>query len=131
MNTSTSTAQLMAADLCNRLESLLLETEEKNEPLEMDPYRSQLFELFVTADATGYTADDSEPDLSADGLCKVLAERWELGNAAKESVAQQTRMSPEQLSRMRLLWSMMRMWMEWTYAWKRYPEFRNQTTGQG
>ena len=27
---------------------------------------------------------------------------------------------------MRLLWSVMRMWMEWTYAWQRWAEFHQE-----
>ena len=30
---------------------------------------------------------------------------------------------PAHLQKMRSLWSIMRMWMEWTYAWQRWPEF--------
>lgn len=39
--------------------------------------------------------------------------------AAREAQAMQTRLPAEQLERMRLLWSVMRMWMEWSYAWQR------------
>jgi hypothetical protein len=31
--------------------------------------------------------------------------------------------APVHMNRMRSLWSMMRMWMEWTYAWDRWEEF--------
>ena len=34
----------------------------------------------------------------------------------------------EQLAKVRLLWSFMRMWMEWTYAWKRWDEFHTQSS---
>ena len=69
--------------------------------------------------------DDERPenDLTADGLCRTLAERWNLADATRESFSNQTRLPKEHLARMRLLWSVMRMWMEWTYAWQRWPEF--------
>jgi hypothetical protein len=44
---------------------------------------------------------------------------------AQESVARQARLPPEQLAQMRALWSFLRMWMEWTYAWQRWREFHS------
>ena len=131
MTTSTSTSEtLTLADrILDRLEELILDAEQKTKPLELDPYRSQLFELFVTAEGAGYLKEGSDPDLSADGLCRLLGARWGLASAAKEAISQQSRMAPEQLAKMRLLWSVMRMWMEWDYAWERWPEFHGQTTG--
>ena len=34
-----------------------------------------------------------------------------------------TALPPAQLSKLRVLWAFMRMWMEWTYAWQRWNEF--------
>jgi hypothetical protein len=46
-----------------------------------------------------------------------------LADAAQNSHGQQEKMAPKHVGKMRLLWSLMRMWMEWTYAWERWPEF--------
>lgn len=123
----------VASDILNGVEMLLMEARESTKPLEVDPYRGRLFELFVTADGAQLVRDDRESglsgdaddatDLSADGICRTLAHRWGLDMAARESTASQSRMAPEQLEQMRLLWSVMRMWMEWSYAWRRWDEF--------
>ena len=117
------------------IEELVLEAERQGEPLEIDPWRERLFEMFVTAHGAGYLEGHDEgdeiigrnttPDLTADSLCRQLGDRWGLANAARESVAQQQKLPTEDLGKMRLLWSLMRMWMEWTYAWKRWPEFND------
>jgi len=129
-STSTSETLTLADRILDRLEELILDAERKTKPLELDPYRSQLFELFVTAEGAGYTKEGSDPDLSADGLCRLLGARWGLASAAKEAISQQSRMPQEQLAKMRLLWSVMRMWMEWDYAWERWAEFHGHATGQ-
>lgn len=99
------------------------DAERQVKPLEIDPFRGELFKLFVTAHGAGYTAEGAEPDLTADGVCRELALRWGLTMAARDAVAQQSRLPPDQLAKMRLLWSLLRMWMEWTYAWDRWDEF--------
>ena len=125
-----------AETILNGIEQLIEEAQEATRPLEVDPYRSKLFEFFVTAFGTGMVGDErssslnsnaesGETDLSADGLCRSLARRWGLDMAARDSAAQQTKMPPEQLEKMRLLWSVMRMWMEWNYAWCRFEEFNS------
>ncbi len=43
----------LAGDIVDRIESLLLDAEATTRPLELDPYRGKLFELFVTAHAAG------------------------------------------------------------------------------
>lgn len=113
----------LADDLFDRLHTLLQEAERSSKPLEVDPYRERLFELFVLADAAGLTGDEADPDLSADGLCRELADRWGLREATVDAFQGQGPMSPDQLRKMRSLWSLMRMWMEWTYAWRRWEEF--------
>jgi hypothetical protein len=113
----------LADDILNRVEDLVEEAEAARKPLEIEPYRGQLFELFVMADAADFLREGSEPDLTADGLCRALSERWRLADAARESFEQQTRLEPEQLAKMRMLWAVMRLWMEWTYAWQRWREF--------
>ena len=125
--------QAVAGDILNGLEMLLMEARETTRPLEIDPYRTRLFELFVTADGSQLVRDDRESglsedaddltDLSADGICRSLARRWGLDMAARESTASQSKLEPDQLEQMRLLWSVMRMWMEWSYAWRRWDEF--------
>lgn len=120
--------QTLATDLLNRLDALILDAEEQTKPLELEPYRSQLFELFVIADASGLMRDGSQPDLSPEGLSRELGSRWGLTAAAQTTVTQQGKMSPEHLSKMRLLWSFLRMWMEWQYAWSRFAEFHDRPT---
>lgn len=125
----------VAADILSGVDKLLAEARETTKPLEIEPYRGRLFELFVTADGAQLVRDDrdsglsdhidDETDLSADGICRSLSRRWGLDMAARESTASQSRLPPDQLERMRLLWSVMRMWMEWTYAWRRWNEFHH------
>ncbi len=121
----TTVAHDLASDIVNRVEELLLEAEETTKPLELDPFRGQLFELFVMAEAAAFVQADSDPDLSTDGLARQLAQRWNLSTATQSSVENQSKLPSEHLSKMRILWSCMRMWMEWTYAWKRWPEFHD------
>lgn len=114
----------LAESVTAQIKEILLEAEREIRPLEIDPYRGRLFELFVTAEGAGFTCDGAEPDLSCDGIGRSLAMEWNLQSAASESVTNQSRISPEHLGKLRLLWSFMRMWMEWTYAWERYCEFK-------
>lgn len=131
-------ARSIARDIVRGIDKLVQDARTAVRPLEVDPYRSRLFEFYVTADgaglipedqSTGIRTDSDEPaveeDLSADNLCKLLAQRWGLDMAARESAALQTRLPKEQLESMRLLWSLMRMWMEWSYAWSRWAEFHD------
>lgn len=125
-------------NLLTEVESLILEAQAATRPLELQPFRGRLFEQFVAADRSGLLpdedaaaafdeADEDDPDLqlTADTLCRLLARRWGLDMAAREAQAMQTRLPAEQLERMRLLWSVMRMWMEWSYAWRRWAEFHS------
>ncbi|MAG94804.1 MAG: hypothetical protein CMJ48_13835 [Planctomycetaceae bacterium] len=121
-----SASQSLAKTITDRIEALLLESEQETKPLEIDPYRARLFELFVTAEGTGYIDDEAEPDLTADGIARELGQRWNLADAAQQSTSNQTRIPDEHFSKMRLMWSFMRMWMEWTYAWGRWEEFHRQ-----
>lgn len=129
MNPSATTEETLAIEIINRIEQVLKEAEDATKPVELDPYRGQLFELFVTAEGAGYLDEDSEHDLTADGICRVLADRWGLKDAAINSTQQQTRLDQKHVAKMRLLWSVMRMWMEWTYAWQRWPEFHRSAEG--
>lgn len=115
----------LADDLIQQIDDLLQEALASGAPLEVDPARSRLFELFVTADGAGYLREGADPDLTADVLCKVLAARWGLDEAARHSVEAQARLPSEHLAQMRILWSFLRMWMEWTYAWQRWEEFHD------
>ena len=137
-----SASRLIAKQILNGIEQLIEDAQKYVRPLENEPYRSQLFEFFVAAHDAALIPDDaevkafegldedaSELDLSADSLCRLLARRWGLDMAAREAQALQTRLPAGQLERMRLLWSVMRMWMEWSYAWRRWDEFhRNAAT---
>ena len=121
------TARSLQDEILFQIDRLITEAEEKTRPLEIDPARSQLFELFVTAHGAGFLNEDAEIDLTADTLCKKLAALWGLDQAAQASVARQEKIDEKNLSKMRLLWSVMRMWMEWTYAWDRWEEFHAGT----
>jgi hypothetical protein len=124
---SMSASDLEELNLADRIraqvEDLILESERAQKPLEVEPYRSKLFELFVTAHGAGYLVEDAAEDLSADGLMHTLAVKWGLRSAAQSSVHENAPLAPEHMAKMRSLWSMMRMWMEWTYAWDRWEEF--------
>jgi hypothetical protein len=133
MRIPTSSEPSLAGSIIEQIERVVLEAEESSRPLEVDPFRGRLFELFVMADAADLTKDPTEsgdpkrPDLTADGLCRTLGARWNLADALRESSAHHTRLPAKDLARMRLLWSVMRMWMEWTYAWQRWTEFHQET----
>ena len=133
---SSQVQQTVAQQILSGIEALVGDAQSDTKPLEVDPYRGRLFEFFVTADGAGLIGDErssslgeeepgDETALSADGLCRSLARRWGLDMAARDSAAQQTKLPSEQLERMRLLWSLMRMWMEWNYAWCRWQEFHS------
>ena len=118
----------LSEQILEQVEQLAFTAMEKSQPLEMSPYREQLFELFVTAEGAGYLEDEEEGELTADEMCKSLGSRWGLADAALASHVNQSKIGGEALVKMRLLWSLMRMWMEWTYAWKRYPEFHRENS---
>lgn len=118
-----SPALLLESKVLDQVDALIADCEAHQRPLEIDPARQVLFELFATVYATGLTADDAEPDLSADGICRGLSQRWGLQQAAQESIASQQQLPKDHLAKMRSLWSVMRMWMEWTYAWDHWTEF--------
>ncbi len=138
IHVSDSVQRTVAEQILNGVEALIEEAKAATKPLEVDPYRSRLFELFVTADGANLIGDErtssineddkpeDETDLSADGVCRSLARRWGLDMAARDSVAQQSKLAGDQLEQMRLLWSVMRMWMEWNYAWCRWEEFHSE-----
>ena len=121
-NPFSHTSSLML-NLVDRIEHILADAESQQKPLEISPYREQLFELFVTAHGAGFLEENAEEDLTSDALCHELAGRWGLDQAARHSFQEREKLHPEHLARMRILWSLMRMWMEWTYAWNRWPEF--------
>ncbi len=133
MRIPTSPEPSLAGSIVEQIERVVLEAEESNRPLEVDPFRGRLFELFVMADAADLTkepddaGESTKPDLTADGLCRTLGARWNLADALRESSAHQRRLPAKDLARMRLLWSVMRMWMEWTYAWQRWAEFHQES----
>ncbi|QDT34139.1 hypothetical protein [Thalassoglobus polymorphus] len=118
-----SESNTLGQQILDQVDAIITNCELNRKPLEIDPARNELFLLFVKAEAAGLVGEDSEPDISADGICKSLSQRWGLQAAAQDSVVNQTRLNSEQLEKMRSLWSVMRMWMEWTYAWERWGEF--------
>jgi hypothetical protein len=124
--TSSQDPDELADHILNRIEKIITECEANTKPLEVDPARGQLFDLFVMAYGAGLTGDDAQPDLSADGVCQALAAQWGLRDAAEMSHRAQEKIGDRYLVKMRSLWSVMRMWMEWTYAWQRWPEFNGR-----
>ena len=113
----------LAHDLVDQIDEVLHSAFSEGQPIELDPHRARLFELFVMAEATGFLKEGSEPDLSCDGIARDLAARWNLAQNMPGGLSQSSSLPPEQLRRLRVLWSFMRMWMEWSYAWKRWDEF--------
>jgi len=113
----------LAHDIVERIADVLQTASTKGQPIELDPHRAALFELFVMAEATGFLVEGSEPDLSCDGIARELAGHWNLAQNMPGGLSQPSALPPDQLARLRLLWSFMRMWMEWTYAWQRWDEF--------
>jgi len=128
---SHSAGHQLAHDLIDRIEQLLLDADAAQEAVEVEPHRAALFELFVLSDAAGFLQDDSEHDLSCDGVGRELARRWDLAKGVGGSFTQPSQLPPPQLAKMRLLWSFMRMWMEWAYAWQRWTEFHPAVKDSG
>ena len=120
--TASEPARLFAQDLIDRIEELILRAETEAVPLEIDPQRPELFQMFAEAEAAGFFADDSHIDVSCDAIARELAGRWKLRDLGK-AIAQPNLLPPTQLKRLRVLWSFMRLWMEWSYAWQRWHEF--------
>ncbi|SFJ46454.1 hypothetical protein [Planctomicrobium piriforme] len=120
---ATESTFALQSNILHQVDAIIRASEERSRPLEMDPARSELFDLFAQAEAAGILRDGSDPDLSSDGLCASLSELWGLKEAARQSAEKQTQLPPEHMARMRSLWSVLRMWMEWTYAWDRWAEF--------
>ncbi len=112
------------AEIINQIEVLIIEADEKSRPLELQPYRGRLFELFAVADRENLVDDDEGP-LAADAICRELGDRWGLSRAAQASLAERKTLGGDELAKMRSLWSVMRLWMEWAYAWRRWQEFHS------
>jgi hypothetical protein len=123
-----SPGKALADNLVNRVNEVLQNAADSGQPIELDPHRARLFELFVMSEAAGFLEEAAEHDLSCDGIARELAERWNLARNLGGDVSQPSTLPPEQLKRLRLLWSFMRMWMEWTYAWQRWEEFHRTTS---
>ena len=109
--------------LLDRVEDIMLEAAKTTRPLELDPARKDLFQLFVDSYRAGLVSDEVEPNLTADGLCAALSTRWGLKDTVQDTMKQKAPLTGDQLAQMRSLWSVMRLWMEWTYAWDRWVEF--------
>ncbi len=126
-----SPAAALARDLIDKIDEILQSAVASGQPLELDPQRGRLFELFVMADAAGFLEEDAEHDLSCDGIARELAGRWDLKRNLGDSLPPPDTLQPTQLRSLRLLWSFMRMWMEWTYAWQRWNEFHKSGSPVG
>jgi hypothetical protein len=115
----------LQARIIDSVDRIVTDAERESRPLELNPARTQLFALFAEAESAGCLEEDADIDLSADALCQLLGERWGLKDAARESVEQESKLPGSHLSRMRSLWTLMRMWIEWTYAWQRWDDFHS------
>jgi hypothetical protein len=120
---SNSPSATLVREILDQVAEVLASAFTNGQPIELEPHRPRLFELFVMAEATGFLEEGGEFDLSCDGIARELAARWNLARNLGSGISQPSSLPPEQLRRLRLLWSFMRMWMEWTYAWQRWPEF--------
>src|SRR4029077_3503449 len=109
-----SPSATLVSSLLDQISEVLQSAGANGQPIELDPHRARLFELFVMAEATGFLEEGGKFDLSCDGIARELAARWDLARNLGSGVLQPASLPPEQLSRLRLLWSFMRMWMEWT-----------------
>ncbi|MGE5194639.1 MAG: hypothetical protein ACM3U2_19275 [Deltaproteobacteria bacterium] len=123
-----SPGKALAHELVGRIDDVLQAAVASGQPLELDPPRSQLFELFVMAEAAGFLEEGAEHDLTCDGVAREVAARWHLSRDMGGQFKPPSSLPPDQLIRLRLLWSFMRMWMEWTYAWQRWDEFHSQSS---
>lgn len=126
VDTPVSQAALIA-HIAERLQDVVDEAESNVKPLEMEPYRARLFELFVMANGAGLTDEAVEPNLTSDSVARILAERWGLRQEVNSSAAAERAISNDGVAKMRLLWSLLRMWMEWCYAWDRWQEFHDDS----
>jgi hypothetical protein len=125
VSNSSSPSATLVREIIDQIAAVLTSALSSGQPIELDPHRPRLFELFVMAEATGFLEEGKEFDLSCDGVARELADRWDLARNVGSGISRPTTLPPEQLSRLRILWSFMRMWMEWTYAWQRWPEFHH------
>jgi hypothetical protein len=126
LDTPVSQASLIE-HVAAQLQLVVDEAEANTRPLEMEPYRGRLFELFVLANGAGLTDDAVEPNLSSDAVARLLTERWGLQEVNSTAAAARA-MSNDGVAKMRLLWSLLRMWMEWCYAWDRWAEFHDEAS---
>src|SRR5258708_3451373 len=76
-----SPGRSIARDLVARIADVVQNSATTGQPLELDPHRAQLFELFVMAEATGFLEEGAEVDLTCDGVARQLADRWNLAGA--------------------------------------------------
>ncbi len=127
LDTPVSQASLIE-HIAAQLQLVVDDAEANTRPLEMEPYRSRLFELFVLANGAGLTDEAVEPNLSSDAVARLLAERWGLRQEFNSTAAAARAMSNDGVAKMRLLWSLLRMWMEWCYAWDRWAEFHDEAS---
>ena len=120
-----SRLKVLVEELVDQIEGIITEAEAKTRPLEVDPYRSKLFEVFVVANASGLLTEKT-PNLTSETMTSLLAGRWKLREVVDMASQQKGPVSDEHLRKMQLLWSILRMWMEWTYAWGRWDEFHQK-----
>lgn len=118
-----STAALIS-HLVDRAETVIKAAEAANYPLEMDPFRAQLFDIFALAEASGLLIE-MEPHLQADALAEKLSERWNLKAIGEAGLKLSATSNDPVMRRVQLLWSACRLWMAWTYAWERWDFYHS------
>ena len=121
----TLSQEVLVLELVNRIEGIIKDAEANTRPLEVDPYRGNLFEVFVLADGAGLLTERT-PNMTSESITKILAGRWKLKEVAELAGQQKAAFSTDDLRKMQLLWSILRMWMEWSYAWGRWAEFHDK-----
>ena len=112
----------LVQELVNRIEGIITAAEAKTRPLEVEPYRGNLFAVFVEADQAGLLTEKT-PNMTSEAITKILAGRWKLKEVVELAGQQKGAVSDDNLRKMQLLWSVLRLWMEWSYAWSRWAEF--------
>ncbi len=118
-----STSSLIT-HLVDRAETVIKAAEAANYPLEMDPYRAQLFDIFALAEASGLLIEMG-PHLQADALAERLSERWNLKAIGEAGLKLSATSNDPVMRRVQLLWSACRLWMAWTYAWERWDFYHS------
>src|SRR5579859_2898172 len=89
-----SPSATLVRDLVEQIAEILQSAVTNGQPIELDPHRARLFELFVMAEATGFLKEGEEFDLSCDGIARELAARWDLARNLGGGISQPASLPP-------------------------------------